>query len=93
MGFVRANGWTFDCEIAGEGPDLVTSFAWLDNPLRGIRGALGPFPDLPEVLAGMARFRELPPIAGASRFVHWERPREFNAALREFLAASPSAQS
>jgi len=26
-----------------------------------------------------------PSIPGAARFVHWERPREFNAAVREFV--------
>ena len=33
----------------------------------------------------MKNFREAPSIAGAGRFVHWERPREFNAAVREFV--------
>jgi hypothetical protein len=37
----------------------------------------------------MARFHEAPPIAGAARFVNWERPAEFNAALRAFLHSLP----
>ena len=76
-------------EFAESVPDLVTPFAGLDIPVRGICGSNDPFPDRPETLAGMAGFRELPPIPGASRFVQWERPEEFNAALRGFLAACP----
>jgi pimeloyl-ACP methyl ester carboxylesterase len=37
------------------------------------------------VLAGMKNFREALSIPGAGRFVHWEKPREFNAVVREFL--------
>ena len=33
----------------------------------------------------MKNFREAPAIPGAGRFVHWERPQEFNAAVRGFL--------
>ena len=44
-----------------------------------------PYPDRPEVLHGMKRFREAPQIANAGRFVNWEKPAEFNAAVRAFL--------
>ena len=76
-------------EFAKSVPDLVTPFAGLDIPVIGICGSEDPFPDRPETLAGMASFRELPPVAGASRFVQWERPRAFNAALHDFLATLP----
>jgi len=33
----------------------------------------------------MAHFREAAQIAGAGRFVNWEKPTEFNAAIRPFL--------
>ena len=66
-------------------PNLVPAFAKLDIPVLGVCGADDPYPDQPEVLRGMANFREAPPIAGAARFVHWEKPAEFNAAVRAFL--------
>jgi len=37
----------------------------------------------------MANFREAPPIPGAARFVNWEKPAEFNAAIRAFLRSLP----
>jgi pimeloyl-ACP methyl ester carboxylesterase len=37
------------------------------------------------VLRGMMHFSEAPQIPGAGRFVHWEKPAEFNAAVRTFL--------
>ena len=76
-------------EFARSVPDLVTPLAALDIPVRGVCGSEDPFPDRPEALAGMASFRELPPVAGASRFVQWDRPDEFNAILRDFLATLP----
>jgi pimeloyl-ACP methyl ester carboxylesterase len=33
----------------------------------------------------MANVREAPQIPGAARFVNWEKPKEFNAAIRTFL--------
>jgi 3-oxoadipate enol-lactonase len=70
-------------------PDLVPEFAKLDIPALGVCGANDPYPDQPEVLRGMANFREAPPIPGAARFVHWEKPAEFNAAIRAFLRSLP----
>jgi 3-oxoadipate enol-lactonase len=72
-------------EFGSSVPDLVPAFRALDLPVLGLCGANDPYPDKPEVLAGMKHFREAPSIPGAGRFVHWERPREFNAAVREFL--------
>ena len=72
-------------EFGSSVPDLIPAFRKLDVPVLGLCGANDPYPDRPEVLAGMKNFREAPPIAGAGRFVHWERPREFNAVVREFL--------
>jgi len=72
-------------EFGSSVPDLVPAFRALDLPVLGLCGADDPYPDKPEVLAGMKSFREAPSIPGAGRFVHWERPREFNAAVREFL--------
>ena len=72
-------------EFGSSVPDLVPAFRKLELPVLGVCGANDPYPDRPEVLAGMKGFREARPIAGAGRFVHWERPREFNAAVREFL--------
>jgi pimeloyl-ACP methyl ester carboxylesterase len=66
-------------------PNLVPEFRKLDIPVLGICGDQDPYPDRPKVLHGMPRFREAPQIAGAGRFVHWEKPAEFNAAVREFL--------
>ena len=72
-------------EFGSSVPDLVPAFRRLDLPVLGVCGANDPYPDQPEVLAGMKNFREAPSIPGAGRFVHWERPREFNAAVREFV--------
>lgn len=66
-------------------PDLVPRFRALDVPVLGICGDRDPYPDRPEVLAGMPNFREAAPIAGGSRFAHWEKPKEFNAAVRSFI--------
>jgi pimeloyl-ACP methyl ester carboxylesterase len=72
-------------EFGSSVPDLVPEFRKLELPVLGVCGADDPYPDRPEMLAVMKNFREAPAIAGAGRFVHWERPREFNAAVREFL--------
>ena len=62
-------------EFGSSVPDLVPAFRELDLPVLGLCGADDPYPDKPEVLAGMKGFREAPSIAGAGRFVHWERPQ------------------
>jgi pimeloyl-ACP methyl ester carboxylesterase len=66
-------------------PDLVPEFSKLDVPVLGLCGDKDPYPDRPEVLQGMTRFREAPRIGGAARFAHWEKPDQFNALVRAFL--------
>jgi pimeloyl-ACP methyl ester carboxylesterase len=72
-------------EFGSSVPDLIPAFRALDLPVLGLCGSDDPYPDRPEVLAQMKHFREAPAIAGAARFVHWERPHEFNAVVRAFL--------
>jgi 3-oxoadipate enol-lactonase len=72
-------------EFGSSVPDLVPAFRTLALPVLGLCGSEDPYPDQPGVLAGMKNFREAPSIAGAGRFVHWERPSEFNAIVRGFL--------
>jgi 3-oxoadipate enol-lactonase len=76
-------------EFATSVPDLIRPLETIATPALGVCGDKDPFPDQPGMLAGMVNFREAPMIAGAGRFVQWERPDEFNALLREFLAAHP----
>lgn len=68
-------------------PNLVPALRKLDVPALGVCGANDPYPDQPEVLRGMKNFREAPRIPGAGRFVHWEKPAEFNAIVSEFIRA------
>jgi pimeloyl-ACP methyl ester carboxylesterase len=70
-------------------PNLIPQFKTLDIPVLGLCGADDPYPDQPEVLAGMVNFREAERIAGAARFVNWEKPAAFNAAIRAFLQSLP----
>ena len=70
-------------------PDLVPEFRKLTIPVLGVCGDRDPYPDQPEVLRGMANFREAPQISGAARFVHWEKPAEFNAVVRAFVRTLP----
>jgi pimeloyl-ACP methyl ester carboxylesterase len=64
---------------------LIEPFLKLDLPVLGICGALDPFPDKPEILSGMPGFLEAPFVAGASRFVQWEKPEEFNNLMHNYL--------
>ena len=73
-------------EFATSVPEMIEPFSELEVPALGICGDRDPFPDKPELLAAMRNFREAPPIAGASRFVQWEKPDAFNAVVREFLS-------
>jgi pimeloyl-ACP methyl ester carboxylesterase len=66
-------------------PDLLPAFRQLDLPVVGICGDQDPYPDQPEVLSGMKNFKEHPPLAGAGRFVQWEKPEAFNEVVRQFL--------
>lgn len=67
-------------------PDLVPEFRKLDLPVLGLCGTKDPYPDQPQVLSGMKGFREAPMIEGAGRFVQWEKPAAFNAAVRDFIS-------
>jgi len=66
-------------------PNLVPAFRKLDLPVLGICGTDDPYPDQPEILRGMKNFREAERIPGAGRFVHWEKPAEFNAVVTDFI--------
>ena len=70
-------------------PNMIPEFKELDISVLGVCGANDPYPDQPEVLRGMANFREAPQIPAAGRFVNWEKPAEFNAAIRAFLQSLP----
>ncbi len=72
-------------EFGSSVPDLIPAFRKLDVPVLGVCGANDPYPDKPEVLAGMKNFREAPAIPDAGRFVQWEQPRAFNAVVQKFL--------
>jgi pimeloyl-ACP methyl ester carboxylesterase len=72
-------------EFATSVPNLIEPFLKLDLPVLGICGALDPFPDKPEILSGMPGFLEAPFVAGASRFVQWEKPEEFNNLMHNYL--------
>ncbi|MBX9843387.1 MAG: alpha/beta hydrolase [Xanthobacteraceae bacterium] len=76
-------------EFALSVPDMVSDFRKLDIPVLGVCGADDPYPDRPEVLRGMANFREAPQIPGAGRFANWEKPAEFNAVIGAFLQSLP----
>ena len=71
-------------EFATSVPDLTDKLCDLQTPVLGVCGELDPFPDNPSILERMPNFREAKPIAGAGRFVQWEKPDEFNLLVREF---------
>ena len=72
-------------EFATSVPDLIAPFRQLKVPVLGVCGDRDPYPDQPQVLAGMPNFREAPAIPGAGRFVHWEQPAAFNRVVRAFV--------
>lgn len=72
-------------EMASSVPNLIPQLGNLDLPVLGVCGAEDPFPDRPELLSGMKSFREAAPIEGCGRFLHWERPQEFNRLVRRFV--------
>lgn len=67
-------------------PYLVPDLKRVSCPVLGICGALDPSPDRPELLDGMPNFRQAW-IPEARRFPSVERPAEFNAVIRGFLAS------
>jgi|SRR5690625_4397383 len=66
-------------------PNLIPRFSRLDIPVLGICGTDDPYPDCPEVLSDMKNFKEAPSIPDAGRYVHWQKPAEFNAVVRSFI--------
>ena len=54
-------------------------------PVLGICGTDDPSPDKPELMEGVANFRQVW-IKGARRFTMMEYPAEFNSVVDEFLA-------
>jgi len=77
-------------QAKGRGP----SFAELTNPPLGswptYHGRLdgnrySPLKQIDRSNVGQLRMQWMSSIPGAGRFVHWERPQEFNAAVRGFL--------
>jgi 3-oxoadipate enol-lactonase len=71
-------------------PNLIPAMLALETPVLGLCGSDDPYPDQPALLGRMKNFREAPSIPGAGRFVHWEKPREFNAAVLPFIEACHS---
>jgi hypothetical protein len=78
MPIIQANGCDFYYEQHGQGRDMV----FIHGEIHGLEYWEH---QLAELLRGMARLHEAPPIPGAARFVNWEKPDEFNAAIRAFL--------
>lgn len=74
-------------ELGSSVPDLVPQFRKLEIPVLGICGEKDPYMDRPEVLAGMKNFKEAKPVPGASRFVQWDHPNEFNKLVRDFISS------
>lgn len=72
-------------ELGNSVPNLAPRFSQLDIPVMGVCGAEDPYPDQPEQLKGMKNFFEAPMIQGAARYVNWQKPVEFNAAVRKFI--------
>jgi pimeloyl-ACP methyl ester carboxylesterase len=72
-------------EFATSVPNLIKPFSELELPVLGICGDQDPFPDQPRMLSNMKNFNEAPPVIGAGRFVHWEKPVEFNTVVDQFI--------
>lgn len=72
-------------ELGNSVPNLAPRFSQLDIPVMGVCGQDDPYPDQPEMLKGMKNFHEAPSIPGAARYVNWQRPAEFNHAVRKFV--------
>lgn len=72
-------------ELGNSVPNLAPRFSQLKVPVLGICGADDPYPDQPEMLKGMKNFKEAQSVPGAARYVNWQKPREFNAAVRPFI--------
>lgn len=80
-------------ELGNSVPNLAPRFSQLDIPVMGICGADDPYPDQPEMLKGMKNFHEAPMVPGAARYVNWQKPAEFNAAVRKFIGSLSYSES
>jgi pimeloyl-ACP methyl ester carboxylesterase len=67
-------------------PNICAQMHQVQCPVLGICGSDDPSPDRPELMQGVANFRQAW-IKGARRFTMMEYPQEFNAVLDEFLAS------
>jgi pimeloyl-ACP methyl ester carboxylesterase len=65
-------------------PNLCAQMHRVKCPVLGICGTDDPSPDKPELMQGVANFRQAW-IKGARRFTMMEYPQEFNRLLGEFL--------
>src|SRR5689334_7728067 len=65
-------------------PNQVSQMHRVTCPILGICGTEDPSPDRPELMQGVANFRQAW-IKGARRFTMMEYPQQFNAVLDEFL--------
>ncbi len=72
-------------EMAASVPDVIPRLETLDFPVMGINGTADPFIEDPARLAGVRNFRQVEPVEGAGRFLHWECPDIFNARLTDFF--------
>ncbi|MDE0254174.1 MAG: alpha/beta hydrolase, partial [Rhodospirillaceae bacterium] len=72
-------------EMAASVPDVIPRLEKLDVPVMGINGTADPFIEDPARLAGVRSFRQVEPVEGAGRFLHWECPDIFNDRLTDFF--------
>ena len=72
-------------EMAASVPNVIPRLETLDIPVMGINGTADPFIEDPARLAGVRNFRQVEPVEGAGRFLHWECPDIFNARLTDFF--------
>ena len=66
-------------------PNLCAQMHQVKCPVLGICGTDDPSPDRPELMQGVANFRQ-EWIEGARRFTMMEYPQEFNSIVDAFLA-------
>lgn len=66
-------------------PNVIPRLEKLDIPVMGINGTADPFIEDPARLAGVRNFRQVEPVEGGGRFLHWEYPEIFNDRLATFF--------
>lgn len=72
-------------ELVTSVPNLIRRFHEIKIPVLGIDGERDPFPSHPELLKHAASFQEIL-VPDTDRFVHWERPEQFNDIVSKFLS-------